>query len=331
MKTKNNKNKLSIINLIILPVLFLIMLLSFGFVKAEASKGSLLSFNFSSLWGSVLGEEDEEDSEDRDDEESEDSDEREDDTDLDEEDRDDEDVDDSDDEEDVELDEKPVLINTVTNPDGTVTKTYQITDDGKVVTKTVTYDASGRVVSDDEENEDGTEHDETIELISTKDNGDGTITKIFKITDDDGDVEMKAITYDKDEKVIKIVELNPDGTVKEEKDIDEDDRDEDGHEIEFEYKSNDNTNPELNNLIEAELEQEIETNSELGTTINKVEINVKTVNGEYEYEGATFKGGKLFGIFDVSIPMGIEIDPATGQILSVNQTFWSKLLDFFSL
>ena len=299
------------------PLLFslaLAVLLVFGAVARTVSRASAQM---------VLSEDDERDDE-KDSDDGEDDENNEDENDS--EDRDDEDGD----ENDVDLDDRPVLIKTVTNPDGTVTKTYQITDDGEVVTKTVTYDANGRVVSDDKEHEDGTKHEETTELISTKDNGDGTVTKTFKITDDDGDIEMKAITYDKDGKVIKIVELNPDGTVKEEEDVEEDDRDEDGHEIEFEYKNTSTSSPKLNNLIEAELEQEIETNSELGTTIDKVELEVKTVYGEYEYEGTTFKDGKFLGLFDVSIPVDLEIDPATGQIVSINQSFWSKLLDFFS-
>ena len=352
--SKLNKRTTIVLNVFQLPILIALLLVagvSAGALKLE--KGAKAGNRINQA---VLAEEDEKDSEDSKDEEdksdeedkndesdsnndtgdrndNEDADKVENDNETDNEDV--NEVEDKNDEdankEDVELDEEAVLISTVTNPDGTVTKTYQITEDGKVETKTVTYNVFGKVIKEDEENEDGTKHDETIELVSTVDNGDGTITKTFKITDEDGKVKMKAITYDKDGKVIKIVELNPDGTVKEEKDIEEDDRDEDGNEVEFKYENSTNSIPALSNLIEAQLEQEIETNSKLGTTVDKVELELKTINGKYEYEGATFKDGKLFGLFDVTIPMGIEIDPATGRIISVTQTFWSKLLDFLSL
>jgi hypothetical protein len=46
---------------------------------------------------------------------------------------------------------------------------------------------------------------------------------------------------------------------------------------------------------------------------------------------STKKDEKLFGLFGVEVPFDLEVDPATGQIRTVKQSFWSKILDFFSL
>ena len=244
--------------------------------------------------------------------------------------------------EDADEQEKIQLVSTIKNADGTTTETFKITDGEEVTTIAKTYDVNGNLTKSMVLNPNGIlreeelDDEEKVALVSIVRGADGTTTKTYRITDEE-EVEMRAVTYDTNGVQIKSVELNADGTPKQEdgdgdevEDNDDNDRDEDGHEIEFEYKAKTAGAPTLNNLVEAKLEQEIETNSKLGTTVDKVELKIETVDGKYEYEGTTYKDGKLFGLFDVSIPVGIEIDPTTGRILSVSQTFWSKLLNIIT-
>jgi len=244
--------------------------------------------------------------------------------------------DNSDAEDELEDSEDEAVVSTITNADGTLTKTIKKTDGNKIETKIITYDTTGKVVSEQELNEEGEETEDKVELISTVTNPDGTITKTFKKVEDN-ETEFKALTYDANGTLIKKAELNSDGTVKEEeivgKEEDNDDETEDdSNEFELVFKSNTNQaiDPALGKLIKAKIKQEVEVNSLLGGAVQKLELEVKTEQGKVKYEGVASSPEKLFGIFNIEISKDVVIDPITGKILSVNQSFWSKLIDFIS-
>jgi len=189
--------------------------------------------------------------------------------------------------------------------------------------------------TEDIEDEKDIEKTEKQEIVSTVTNEDGTITKTF-IKTEGNEVEMRAYTYDVNGTLIKKAELNSDGTVKEEELVNEDEdndlNNDDNNEVEIKFvpSADGTTNPALNSIIKAKLEQEIITNKELGTTVNKLELKIKTVDGILKYEGTAESTEKLLGVFDVQIATDVEVDPTTGNILSVNQNFWSKVLSFLS-
>lgn len=188
----------------------------------------------------------------------------------------------------------------------------------------------------DKNEKDDNDDNEEKTLISTVNNVDGTVTKTYQKTDD-GKVITIAYTYDSTGKLINIVELNPDGTIKredEKEDNDEDnnetEQEEDEFEVVFVPNLDGSTNPALSNIVKAKLEQEIKLNEELGTTINKIELKVMTDQGTIKYEGNVTNTEKFLGLFNIDIAKDITIDPTTGRILSIEQSFWSKVLDFFS-
>ena len=254
---------------------------------------------------------------------------------------DEEEIEESDDIEDSEDEfddgEETAEVSTVTNEDGTVTKIYKKTDGDEIKTKIITYDASGKIISEKELKENGSEDKSETKIISSVINPDGTITKTFTKTEGTK-IEMKSLTYDQNGKLIKKTKLNADGSIKEEelvsKNDDEDESDEsedDDFELTFISKAGATVNSALSRVIKAKLKQEIENNDRLGSKVNKVELEIKTTQGTLKYEGTASKNEKLFGIFGIQIPVDIEIDSITGKITSVNQSFWAKIIDFLSL
>lgn len=239
-------------------------------------------------------------------------------------------------EDELEQDEDKVQITSVTNPDGTITKTFVKANGNKTETKIVTYSSTGKVVSEQEIDDEGNEVNDEVQVISSVTNADGTITKTFKKTQKN-ETEMWALTYDQSGKLIKKVELNADGSIKKEESVDseheaeqEDNNEDNSFELVFKSTGGNDIDPKLNTLIKAKLKQEIESEDNLGTTVNKLALEIKTENGTIKYEGTAAKAEKLFGLFGIEVPVDIVIDPITGKITSVNQSFWSKILDFFS-
>lgn len=144
--------------------------------------------------------------------------------------------------------------------------------------------------SDSDENEmedddslEGKENEKS-EIVSVVTNPDGTTTRIIKKIEDDGEVEMKSLTYDENGVLVKKAELNADGTIKEEEII------------------NDERNSDSDDKDGDELENETETLTQ----------------------------EKLFGIFNINTTEDVVVDPVTGEITSVNQSFWNKVISFFS-
>jgi|GEM_PF-3498771 len=248
------------------------------------------------------------------------------------------------DDNELEMHEDKAVVSSVVNEDGTVTKTIKNVDGNEIETKIITYDAAGKILNKIKLNEDGSEDTEKVELVTTVTNEDGSITKTFKKSEGDN-VEMRSLTYDASGVLIKKAELNSDGSIKEEEVINEDDDSSvdnlaedttDETEVENEFKlvfkplADGSVDPTLSKIISAKLEQEIENDSRLGTSVNKVELEIKTVDGVIKYEGTAESTEKLFGIFDVQISSDIEVDSVTGNITSVNQSFWTKVVNFLS-
>lgn len=305
---KTNK-KLKILYVSILPLALLTFLLALSSIKAEAAKLSLFNIKFPSILGNESEREDEDEDEDDKDDEEDKEDENE--------------IEDKEDEEDkteiedeFDPEETMEILETINNPDGTVTKKVKITDeDGDIEIKLITYDKDGNIVKKEELDEDGTEHTEKVEILETTNNPDGTVTKKIKITEDDGDVEFKLITYDKDGKVIKEIELNSDGTVKDE------DEDEDmNEEIETEGSA---PSPEMilnlkNKLLESGIFDSIKKLS-LETDDGQVEIKVKLVKNE-----------KLFGVFKIEVPYQVLYNTSTDTIVQKVQSIWARILDLIT-
>lgn len=246
-------------------------------------------------------------------------------------------------EDELEDSEETAMVSTITNSNGTITKTYKKTDGDEIKTKIVVFSATGKIISKTELKEDGSEDKSETKIVSMVTNPDGTITKIFKKTEGNR-VETKSLTYDQNGRLIRKAELNADGSIKEEEIInrDEDESDEstepdnegDDDEFELTFVSNNAgaVDPTLTKIIKAKLKQEIESEDGLGTSVNKVELEIKTAGGgALKYEGTALKAQKLFGIFGIEIPVDIVVDPITGKIVSVNESFWAKIADFFSL
>lgn len=205
---------------------------------------------------------------------------------------------------------------------------------------------SQKVKTDDDEKEVEDKDDENkLQIedkkaeVSSVTNADGTVTKTSKKVDGN-EVKTILLTYDQNGILIKKVKLNSDGTVKEEELIDkdteneiEDINQEEDNEFELTFKPSTNgaVDSALGNIIKAKLKQEIRNEDGLGVSVNKVELEVKTAQGTVKYKGTALKSEKLFGLFGVEVPVDLEIDPITGKIISINQGFWAKILDFFSL
>lgn len=332
------------------PLILLLLLL------VGVASGTILTANRKSAKqhlsanNNVLGEEDEKDSDDHesnDDKEDENSDDHEDNEDNDRE-------DDSKDSEDRETEDHEIKEEDRTESKRTTTTAPSRT----TVTSKVENDDHDAAEGDDlnESDDDSKETEDDLgdvkehTIISTVTNVDGTITKTFKKTED-GETEMKALTYDANGKLIKKAELNADGTVKEEKLVGSESKDEDKSKDEAENENEDNEKEDsdkdefklvykpgseqiesstFGKLLKAKVKQEIEDDARLGSSVQKLEIEVKTEQGKIKYEGVASSTEKLFGLFNIEISKDVEIDPTTGEIVSVNQSFWSKILGFFS-
>jgi len=61
-------------------------------------------------------------------------------------------------------------------------------------------------------------------------------------------------------------------------------------------------------------------------------VDLKTESdGSLSYNIDGTKNEKLLGIFDVAIPKNLIVSAQTGQVLTVNQSTFSKILDFLSV
>lgn len=69
-----------------------------------------------------------------------------------------------------------------------------------------------------------------------------------------------------------------------------------------------------------------------GIVSTTTEIDLKTESdGSLSYNIDGTKNEKLLGIFDVVVPKNLIVSTETGQVLTVNQSTFSKILDFLSI
>lgn len=66
------------------------------------------------------------------------------------------------------------------------------------------------------------------------------------------------------------------------------------------------------------------------TTTTKVDIKTES-DGTLSYDIAGAKDEKLLGIFDVAVSKNLVVSAQTGRVLTVNQSTFSKILDFLSI
>jgi hypothetical protein len=321
MVNKNNKFS-HILSLLVFPSLFLSVLLVFGSVSARADW----------KWPSILGdtserennvdknsEDGEKDTEDSNKESESENKDTEDKNDVENEEKDTKDSEDETDADEVEESklgdtEKVEVISSTSNPDGTVTKVIKITDDdGDVVIKTVVYDQFGEVIDREHMEDEESSPEETREVISTSEpNADGSYTQVIKITDDEGEVEMQEVTYDVNGKIIKVEDLEDDGTKHVEM--------EEATDIEVEGSAP--SKEMILNLKSKLLE------SGVGDSIKK--LKVETDDGQVEIRAKLNKSERLFGIFKIEIPYQVLYDTGTDTIVQRIQSAWAKFLDTLS-
>lgn len=66
------------------------------------------------------------------------------------------------------------------------------------------------------------------------------------------------------------------------------------------------------------------------TTTTGVDLKTES-DGKLSYNINGTKNKKLLGVFDVAVPKNLIVSAETGQVLSVNQSTFSKILDFLSI
>ncbi len=69
-----------------------------------------------------------------------------------------------------------------------------------------------------------------------------------------------------------------------------------------------------------------------GVVTSTTGVDLKTESdGSLSYNIDGTKSEKLLGVFDVAVPKNLIVSAETGQVLTVNQSIFSKILDFLSI
>lgn len=77
-------------------------------------------------------------------------------------------------------------------------------------------------------------------------------------------------------------------------------------------------------------------NAGLAEAVEELELTLEQTGqssaslGSYTYKGVAQKSEALLGLFHISIPVDVVIDPETGEVIDQNQSLVSKILDLFS-
>lgn len=77
-------------------------------------------------------------------------------------------------------------------------------------------------------------------------------------------------------------------------------------------------------------------NAGLAEAVEELELTLEQTgqssesSGSYTYKGVAQKSEALLGLFHISIPVDVVIDPETGEVIDQNQSLVSKILDLFS-
>jgi len=79
-------------------------------------------------------------------------------------------------------------------------------------------------------------------------------------------------------------------------------------------------------------QQAIDNMLAAGIVTSAFGVDLKTESdGSLSYNIDGTKNEKLLGVFDVAVPKNLIVSAQTGQVLIVNQSMFSKILDFFSI
>jgi len=92
------------------------------------------------------------------------------------------------------------------------------------------------------------------------------------------------------------------------------------------------TTPAGSRVIAVLPEQAIDNMLASGIVTTTTGVDLKTESdGSLSYNIDGVKDKKLLGVFDVAVPKNLIVSAETGQVLTVNQSTFSKILDFLSI
>lgn len=92
------------------------------------------------------------------------------------------------------------------------------------------------------------------------------------------------------------------------------------------------TTPAGSRIVAVLPQQAVDNMLAAGIVTSTSEVDLKTESDgslSYNIDGA--KNKKLLGVFDVAVPKNLIVSAQTGQVLTVNQSIFSKILDFLSI
>lgn len=92
------------------------------------------------------------------------------------------------------------------------------------------------------------------------------------------------------------------------------------------------TSPAGSKVIAVLPQQAIDNMLAAGIVTTTTGVDLKTEqDGSMAYNIDGIKNEKLLGVFDVAVPKNLIVSAQTGQVLTVNQSAFSKILDFLSI
>lgn len=92
------------------------------------------------------------------------------------------------------------------------------------------------------------------------------------------------------------------------------------------------TTPAGSRVVAVLPQQAVDNMLSVGLVSTTSAINLKTEdNGSLSYTIDGTKNEKILGVFDVAIPKNLIVSAQTGEVLVVNQSVFSRILDFLSI
>lgn len=92
------------------------------------------------------------------------------------------------------------------------------------------------------------------------------------------------------------------------------------------------TTPAGSKVVAVLPQQAIDNMLSAGIVTTTTGVDLKTEpDGSLSYNIDGTKNEKLLGVFDVAVPKNLIVSAQTGQVLVVNQSIFSKILDFLSI
>lgn len=169
--------------------------------------------------------------------------------------------------------------------------------------------------NDEDEDDNDEDDDDNDEDEADNDEDDGDDNK-FKFKIDDGKVEYESEYIDENGNVVKEkYKLEDDGRIR------------------YEYKyGGQKFKLDTKGTLPTKTPQEIVDSAELedDDLLEEVSFELDEDRNEFEYKLKIQKREKLFGLINVSLDSVLQFDPDTGELIGVDQTFLTKLLDLIS-